>query len=328
MPQSDDHSPHLGLPYLLPAQAQKHVTHNEALRLLDLLVQLAVSRRDLASPPSAPAEGERHIVGTAAASNWAGQEGRIAVHEQGSWSFITPQPGWRVQVLTEGTELVHDGAVWVEGPGRLGVNATPDSVNRLAVAAEAALFTHAGSDHRLKINKADTGDTASMLFQSGWTGYAEIGLAGNDDLTFKVFDGAGWYEALTVDAAAHALRSEGALLYHQGNILGAVTQAGGQATGAVFERGSSANGHWLRLADGTQICSHRMSASSSAATLWTYPQGFVAPPVISGVAEAMVLSALCLDAAPQDDKASFSLRDATNTRRGDMVHLQAVGRWF
>ena len=30
-----DTTTHLGLPYLLAAQAQKHVTHNEALRLLD-----------------------------------------------------------------------------------------------------------------------------------------------------------------------------------------------------------------------------------------------------------------------------------------------------
>jgi len=32
-----DTTTHLGLPYLLAAQAQKHVTHNEALRLLVLL---------------------------------------------------------------------------------------------------------------------------------------------------------------------------------------------------------------------------------------------------------------------------------------------------
>ena len=37
-----DTSTHLLLPYLLAAQAQKHVTVNEALRLLDGLVQLAV----------------------------------------------------------------------------------------------------------------------------------------------------------------------------------------------------------------------------------------------------------------------------------------------
>ena len=33
----------LGLPYLLPSQAQKHVTHNEALRQLDALVQLSAA---------------------------------------------------------------------------------------------------------------------------------------------------------------------------------------------------------------------------------------------------------------------------------------------
>ena len=44
------------------AQAQKHVTHNEALRILDTLVQLAVLDRDLTAPPGSPAEGERWIV--------------------------------------------------------------------------------------------------------------------------------------------------------------------------------------------------------------------------------------------------------------------------
>lgn len=41
----------LKLPYILPSQAQKHVTHNEALRLLDGIVQLAVLGRDLTVPP-------------------------------------------------------------------------------------------------------------------------------------------------------------------------------------------------------------------------------------------------------------------------------------
>lgn len=35
-------STHLSLPYLAPAQAQKHVTHNEGLRMLDVLVQLSL----------------------------------------------------------------------------------------------------------------------------------------------------------------------------------------------------------------------------------------------------------------------------------------------
>jgi hypothetical protein len=45
--------------YLFAAQAQKHVTVNEALRLLDGLVQLAVLDRHLTAPPASPADGDR-----------------------------------------------------------------------------------------------------------------------------------------------------------------------------------------------------------------------------------------------------------------------------
>ena len=67
-----DISPHLLLPYLVAAQAQKHVTHNEALRLLDAVVQLSVLDRDLTAPPASPADGDRYIVAPAATCLWAG----------------------------------------------------------------------------------------------------------------------------------------------------------------------------------------------------------------------------------------------------------------
>ena len=54
-----DHTTHLLLPYILAAQAQKHVTHNEALRILDGLVQLSVIDRTRTAPPISPADGDR-----------------------------------------------------------------------------------------------------------------------------------------------------------------------------------------------------------------------------------------------------------------------------
>lgn len=85
----------------------------------------------------------------------------------------------------------------------LGVNATADTTNRLAVASDASLFNHAGSDHRLKINKNAAGNTASLLFQSNWSGRAEFGLAGDDDFRVKVSaDGAAWHDALAIDRAS------------------------------------------------------------------------------------------------------------------------------
>lgn len=72
-----DTSTHLLLPYLFASQAQKHVTHNEGLRLLDGLVQLAVLDRDLTTPPSGPTDGDRYIVASGAAGAWADWEGNI-----------------------------------------------------------------------------------------------------------------------------------------------------------------------------------------------------------------------------------------------------------
>ena len=83
-----DTSTHLLLPYLLAAQAQKHVTHNEALRLLDGLVQLAVLDRNLLAPPGAPADGDRHIVASGATSLWTGWDGSIAYRVDGAWKRL------------------------------------------------------------------------------------------------------------------------------------------------------------------------------------------------------------------------------------------------
>jgi Protein of unknown function (DUF2793) len=66
-------TPHLGLPLIAAAQAQKHVTHNEALFGLDALVHLAVRDRDLATPPAEPDDGDRYIVPVGAVGAWAGR---------------------------------------------------------------------------------------------------------------------------------------------------------------------------------------------------------------------------------------------------------------
>ena len=74
-----DLSPILSLPLLQASQAQKHVTHNEALMQLDLLVQLTVTDRTRTAPPPGPVEGQRHIIAAAPTGAWAGQAGKIAL---------------------------------------------------------------------------------------------------------------------------------------------------------------------------------------------------------------------------------------------------------
>lgn len=493
-----DTTANLGLPLLLPAQAQKHVTHNEALLLLDILVQARVEDRSRTAPPAAPAEGAAHIVAPGGTGDWAGQDGQIAAFLGGAWLFVAPKPGWSLHVAAEDLRLTCTApGVWatpaqtVQMAAGLGIQATPDTVNRLAVSAPATLLTHAGAGHQLKLNKAAAADTASLLYQSNWSGRAEMGLAGSDDFSLKVSgDGSTWATALAADrstgrvrlpagarlpdgtaatpalafdsspgtgvfraaadqiglACAGATRvavsaaalqvdvpltgtavtqsqsdttagrlmrvgdfglgqrishdatqdlntiapgffgnasqssvplnapltglnrwagvhvsAQGSVtpttamqiaartntapalfhrrcestvwqpwvrVYDTANLLGAVSQTAGAPTGAVLERGSNANGDYLRLADGTQICSRTMTATAAAVTTWTFPAGFIAAPAVSGSAVAAVLSALCLEAAPGLSSLSFSLRDKADLRRADPVALMAVGRWF
>jgi hypothetical protein len=108
-----DATTHLLLPYILAAQAQKHVTHNEALRILDGLVQLSVLDRDLTAPPGSPADGDRYIVGSGATGDWAGWDLNVALWTDGAWLRLPPRTGWRAWVEDEGLLLVYDGAGWI-----------------------------------------------------------------------------------------------------------------------------------------------------------------------------------------------------------------------
>jgi len=94
----------------LATQAQKHVTHNEALRLLDGLVQLSVLDRDLTAPPGSPADGDRYIVGSGATGDWAGWDLNVALWTYGAWLRLPPRPGRRAWVEAEVLLLVYDGA--------------------------------------------------------------------------------------------------------------------------------------------------------------------------------------------------------------------------
>ena len=214
-----DTTPNLTLPYIMAAQAQKHVTHNEAIRALDALVQLSVIDRDLSSPPASPVNGARYIVPAGAGGAWAGQESKIAAYQDGAWSFYQMAEGWLAWVADEDALVVWNGAAWVAVGGggggggvasvnpvpMVGINATADATNRLSVKTNATLFSHddvtpGSGDMRQVLNKSTTNKTVSQLYQSNWSGRAETGLTGDDNFHVKVSaDGSTWKEAIVVD---------------------------------------------------------------------------------------------------------------------------------
>lgn len=202
-----EHSPRLDLPYLQPAQAQKHVTVNEALERLDALTQLVVQAFDAQTPPPAAEPGQIWALGAAPTDVWNGQVGHLAIATPGNgWLFVLPEAGWRAFGLAENQLRVFGSGGWVNAqPQRVdtfGVNADASETNRLSVMAPATLLTHEGAGHQLKVNKAGVADTASLVFQTNWTGHAEMGLAGNNEFSIKVSpDGGNWTTALSVNPA-------------------------------------------------------------------------------------------------------------------------------
>ena len=105
------------LPFIAGSQAQKHVTHNEALRLLDGIVQMAVLDKDLAAPPGSPSDGDAYIVAGSATGQWAGWDGDVAVRSDGAWVRLVARPGWRAFVADEGALYLRIGAAWFPALG-------------------------------------------------------------------------------------------------------------------------------------------------------------------------------------------------------------------
>lgn len=120
-----DSSENLALPYIMAGQSQKHVTHNEALRALDAIVQLAVADKDLSTPPSSPAPGVRYIVGAGPSGAWSGHANHVAAWQDGAWAFYVPAAGWLAWVHDESRLYLYGGGGWTEAPGSGGAGLVP-----------------------------------------------------------------------------------------------------------------------------------------------------------------------------------------------------------
>lgn len=146
-------------------------------------------------------------------------------------------------------------------------------------------------------------------------------------LVMTRFDGAKWLNPVE--------------FFSTGNILGTVSQSGGVPTGAIIERGSNANGEYVRYADGTQICWRDFAPISVAANAasavigWSYPAGFTAAPLMMPCATVNFSQhidaalALC-DNGPVHNQSStrMILRNLSAAARDIGLRVVAIGRWY
>lgn len=215
--------------------------------------------------------------------------------------------------------------------------ASPADGDRYIIAA-GATGAWAGHDNKVAVWEAAASAWIVYAPFKGWVGYVE-----DEDVAVR-YDGTAWQSyslanADTVDGK-HA-----ADFYQPSNILGTVSQSGGIPTGAVIERGSNANGEYVKFADGTMICTRTKTypAVTVSTTNYTildndsanlqFPASFIATPYVaaaylSGWGGEMVPT---LEGADNMHWGGFlflvKLIEADRTVT-PTVKLVAIGRWF
>jgi len=108
----------LGLPLLAAGQAQKEITHNEALTMLDITIAMMVERDDLVAPPASPGLGQCWIVAAGGSGDWLDRDGQIAGWTQAGWRFLAPRGGMRAWHGAHGHMVRFDGESWVSESAR------------------------------------------------------------------------------------------------------------------------------------------------------------------------------------------------------------------
>ena len=103
------------LPLLAAGQAQKEITHNEAVLAIDALLQLGVVSRRQSAPPDGAVPGDVHIVAAAATGDWQGGKGRLAMFDGNGWTLVAPRDGCLAWIANEGEFSVFSGGGWSSG---------------------------------------------------------------------------------------------------------------------------------------------------------------------------------------------------------------------
>ena len=112
---SDETTVRLALPLLYVGQAQKELSHNEALTLLDLAANPVVEAVGVDAPPANPAVGACWVVGASPSGAWSGRAQAVAGWAAGGWRFLPSHDGMAVWSRADGAIVRFDGSGWVIG---------------------------------------------------------------------------------------------------------------------------------------------------------------------------------------------------------------------
>ena len=176
---------------------------------------------------------------------------------------------------------------------------------------------------KLKVKEVLLGDNADPSKNF----LIEVPAVADGTLSIKRQDGT---NVLSIDATGKAVIP---------GVVGTVAQVGGIPTGQIVERGSNANGRYVRFADGTQICTFSTThALGSALGTWTLPAAFTDSLYFVTLAMPRASSTnsgfYSTEAYPASAAAAYFKALAVNVSAINYLpetgacKLVAIGRWF
>ena len=145
---------------------------------------------------------------------------------------------------------------------------------------------------------------------------------------------------VVVGAAGSRIFGPWQIIYNSRNLLGTVSQSSGIPTGAIIERGSNANGEYVKFADGTMICVTRGGMTSTPTTVagalyrdpagntWNLPAVFVDGDYVVLACPTGNAMSHWAGAAPYTSASVLFVGWATQSYATRPVSIMAIGRWF
>lgn len=122
-------TPRLALPLLSSGQAQKEVTHNEALLRADMFIQPVAEAVGASTPPTAPTVGQCWILSDSPTGLWTDHPLALACWTEAGWLFAAPFAGMTALDQSNGQIVQYKSGQWVSGE----VNATLVKIGGVAV---------------------------------------------------------------------------------------------------------------------------------------------------------------------------------------------------
>lgn len=171
-------------------------------------------------------------------------------------------------------------------------------------------------------------DAVNQMVQQWGVTLAGLGAVSTENVVPISKGGTG---ATTQAAAYSALGGKSA---GKADIIGTVAQSGGTPTGAIIERGTNANGDYVKFADGTLVCHSTTIAitlsSASGSATWTFPAAFAfTPNCYVNIADASAVNEFSGNNRMRNVTTSSAMISINSSvQQAYYVRASAFGRWF